>query len=71
VGQALYILVDGDNLLQVLVLAIAKDGIVDDDTVDLVVFVRVNESFLKQLTVYLAELESEATVPSQRLCTAP
>lgn len=70
VRKALYILVDGDNLLQVLVLTIAKDGIVDDDTVDLVVFVRVNESFLKQLTIYLAELESEATVPSQRLCTA-
>jgi hypothetical protein len=40
--QTLYILVDRDDLLQVLVLTVAKDGIIDDYAVDGVVVVRID-----------------------------
>jgi hypothetical protein len=40
--QPFNILIDGDNLLQVLVLTVAKDGIVDYYAVDRVVVIRID-----------------------------
>lgn len=55
------IFVDGDNLLQVLVLAIAKDGVVDDDAVDFVIVVCVDKGVFEEFPINLAKLECEAT----------
>jgi hypothetical protein len=60
--QTLYILVDGDNLLKVLVLAIAKDRIVDYDTIYRRVVVGIDEGVFEKFTVDFTELECEATV---------
>lgn len=60
--QALDILVDGDNLLQVLVLSVAEDGVVDDDAVDGGVIVRIDEAVFEELAVYFAQVERKATV---------
>ena len=62
VGEALDILVDGDDLLQVLVLAVAEDGVVDDDAVDGGVGVGVDEGVFEELAVDFAQFESEAAV---------
>jgi hypothetical protein len=62
------ILVDGDDLLQVLVLAVAEDGVVDDDAVDFVVVVCVDEGVFEEFAVKFAELECEPTISCQKHC---
>lgn len=52
--QALNILISGDNLLQILVLSVAKDGVVDHDTIDLVVVVGIDQSVFELLAVDFA-----------------
>lgn len=49
--ESLYILVDGNNLLQVLILAVAEDGVVDDDAVYGGVVVCVDQSIFEELAV--------------------
>lgn len=66
--EALDVLVDGDDLLQVLVLAVAEDGVVDDDAVDVAVVVRVDEGVFEEFAVDFAEFECEATMSCQRRC---
>lgn len=61
-GEALDIFVDGDDLLQVLVLAVAEDRVVDDYAIDRVVVVGFDEGVFEGLAVDFAELEGEATV---------
>lgn len=59
--EAFDVFLDGDDLLEVLVLAVGKDGVVDYYAVDFGVVVRVNESVLEEFAVDFSELESEAT----------
>lgn len=62
VREALDVLVDGDDLLQVLVLARAEDGVVDYYAVDGGVGVGVEECVFELVAVGFAEGEGEATV---------
>ena len=62
VGKTFDIFIDGDDLLQILVLAVTENWIVDDDAVDSGVIVGVDQSVFQKLTVDLTELEIEATV---------
>lgn len=64
--QAFDIFANVYDLLQVLVLSIAKDGVVDDDAVDGVVVVGIDDGVLKEFAVDLSKLEREATVWSER-----
>jgi hypothetical protein len=59
--QTLNVLVDRDNLLEVLILSVAKDWVVDNYAVYLVVVVRIDEGVLEEFTVDFAEVESKAT----------
>jgi hypothetical protein len=59
--QALDILVDGHDLLEVLVLSVAEDGVVYDYAVDGRVVVRVDEGVFEGLAVDFAQVECEAT----------
>jgi hypothetical protein len=61
VGEAFNILGKGDDLLEVLILAIAKDGVVYDYAIDFLIVVCVYEGVFKELAVDLSKLESEAT----------
>jgi len=61
--QTLNILVDGYNLLEVLILSIAENRVVDNYAVHLVVVVCIDEGVLEEFTVDLTEVESEATTP--------
>lgn len=61
--QTLNVLVDGYNLLEVLVLPVAEDWVVDNYAVHLVVVVRIDECVLEKFTVDFTEVESEATTP--------
>jgi hypothetical protein len=60
VGEALDILVHGDYLLQVLVLAVAEDGVVDHDAIDGGIVVGVDEGVFKLLAVDFSELVGKA-----------
>jgi hypothetical protein len=59
--QALDIFVNGHDLLEVLVLSVAEDGVVDDYAIDGVVVVGVNEGVFEEFAVDFAEVEGEAT----------
>lgn len=59
--QTLDILVNGDNLLQILVLSIAKYRVVDNDAVHFVVVVRVDEGVFEEFAVDFTEIKSETT----------
>jgi hypothetical protein len=48
------ILIDGNDLLKVLVLSVAEDGVVDDDAVDFVVVVCVDKGVFEEFAVKLA-----------------
>jgi hypothetical protein len=58
--QSFNILVDGDNLLQILVLAVAEDGVVDNYTVHGRVIVRFDEAVLKKFAIDFAQVKCEA-----------
>jgi hypothetical protein len=59
--QSFNILVDRDNLLQILVLAVAEDGVVDNYTVHGRVIVRFDEAVLKKFAIDFAQVKCEAT----------
>jgi len=59
--QSLDVLVDGNDLLQVLVLAAAEDGVVDNDGVYGRVVVGFDEAVLEPVAVDLAQFKGEAT----------
>lgn len=61
-GEAFNVFVDGHDLLEVLVLAGAEDGVVDYYAVDCWVGVGVKEGVFEVVAVDFAELEGEATV---------
>lgn len=63
--ETLDVLVDGDDLLQVLVLSVAEDRVVNDDAVYFVVVVRVDEGILEKFAIDFAKLEREATMSCQ------
>lgn len=60
VSQALDVLAHIDDVLQVLVLAGAEDGVVDHDAVDAVVAIGLDDGILELLAVDLAKLVLEA-----------
>lgn len=62
VGQALDVLIGGDNLLQVLVLPVAEDGVVDHNAIDFGIVVGVDQSVFELLAVNFTQLVGEATV---------
>jgi aromatic ring-cleaving dioxygenase len=62
VGEALDVLVDGHNLLQVLVLARTEDGVVDYYAVDLWVGIGVEDGVFEFFAIDFSELEIEATM---------
>jgi hypothetical protein len=59
--QALDVFVDGHDLLEVLVLPVAEDGVVDHYAVDGGIVVGVDEGVFKEFPVDFAEVEGEAT----------
>lgn len=54
------IFVHSDDLLEVLVLAIAKDGVVDDDTVDGIILIGGENLVFEIVSVGLAKLKLES-----------
>jgi uncharacterized protein involved in tellurium resistance len=62
VTEALDILADIGNLLQVLILAVIEDGIVDYNTVDGIVMIGGQDVLFELFTVNFGELELEAAV---------
>jgi hypothetical protein len=62
VAEALYILGNVDNLLEVLVLSVVEDGVVYDDAVDVGVDVRGQDGFFEVIAVYFAEGVAISTI---------
>ena len=60
--QPLNILVNRDNLLEILVLAVAEDGVVNDYAVNSRVIVCFDEAVLKKFAIDFAQVKSEATI---------
>ena len=60
-GEALDVLVDGHDLLEVLILTRSKDGVIDDYAVDFWVGVGVNDGVFEEFAVDFSQLEIEAT----------
>ena len=63
VGEAFDVFGDVDDLLEVLVLAVAEDGVVDYYAVDFVICICVDDCIFEEFAVDFAELEGEATSP--------
>jgi hypothetical protein len=61
-GETLDIFVNGDNLLEVLVLSTAEDGVVDDYAVDGGVVVRFDEAVFEEFAIDFAEVECKPTI---------
>lgn len=60
-GQTFNVFVNRDNLLKILVLPIAKDGIVDNYAIYRRVVVRIDEGIFEKLAIDFTEVELEAT----------
>ena len=61
-GEAFDIFGDVYDLLQVLILSVAEDGIVHDDAVDFGIVVRIDDGVLEEFAIDFSELECEATI---------
>ena len=66
VTEALHILADIRDLLQILVLPVVENWIIDNDAVDSVILVGGYEVLLELFTIYFPKLESEATAEKVR-----